>query len=78
MSQFQASYRDLFLPEHGNINAAYPDRYRRLIVSGDESHTAMQLTLFYEQDADGVRLDDWVGQFIMITGPGIHRKSTSL
>lgn len=60
----QASYRALLVPEHGKINAQYPDRYKRFIVSGDSSHTAIQYPLFYEQDADGVLLNEWVTSFI--------------
>lgn len=60
----QATYRALFIPEHDKINEAYPDRYKRFIVSGDASHTAIQTPLFYEQDANGVLLNEWVGDFI--------------
>jgi hypothetical protein len=60
----QVSYRSLFVPEHRKIYEQYPDRYKRFIVSGDESHTAIQLPLFYEQDANGVLLNEWVRDFL--------------
>jgi hypothetical protein len=61
----QALYRALILSEHGALNAAHPDRYKRFIVSGDDSHTAMQSPLFYSQDADGVPLNEWTGDFLI-------------
>lgn len=61
----QSQYRDLILAEHGALNAAHPDRYKRFIVSGDASHTALQSPLFYEQDADGVPLNEWTGDFLI-------------
>ena len=57
-------YRDLILTEHGALNDAYPKRYKRFIVSGDTSHTALQSTRFYLQDANGVFLSDWTGDFL--------------
>ena len=60
----QVSYRSLFVPELGKINEQYPDRYKRFIVSGDASHTAIQRPLFYEQDANGVLLNEWIRDFI--------------
>ena len=57
-------FRDLVVTEHGEINSSYPDRYKRLIVSGDTSHTALQSPLFYSQDADGVLLNEWTDDFI--------------
>ncbi len=50
--------------EHGALNAAHPDRYKRFIVSGDSSHTALQSPLFYGQDADGVLLNEWTDDFV--------------
>ena len=61
----QADYRDLILTEHGAINAAHPDRYKRFIVSGDDSHTALQSPLFYSQDANGVPLNEWTADFLV-------------
>ena len=61
----QALYRALILTEHGAINALFPDRYKRFIVSGDISHTALQDSLFYTQDANGVLLNEWTGDFLV-------------
>jgi len=60
----QTQYRDLILTEHGALNAAHPDRYKRFIVSGDSSHTALQSTRFYTFDADGVPLNEWTAEFV--------------
>jgi hypothetical protein len=59
-----AGFRDLVVTEHGLVNAAHPDRYKRFIVAGDTSHTALQSPLFYSQDADGVLLNEWTDDFI--------------
>ena len=61
----QVEFRDLILTEHGAINAAHPNRYKRFIVSGDASHTALQSLLFYSQDADGVPLNEWTEDFLV-------------
>lgn len=37
-------YRNLILTEHGALNAAYPKRYKRFIVSDDNTHGAVQVT----------------------------------
>jgi len=55
----QSQYRDLILTEHGKLNSSHPRRYKRFIVSGDTSHTALQTPLFYTQTVNGVTLDDW-------------------
>jgi hypothetical protein len=57
-------FRDLIVTEHGEINAAHPNRYKRFIVSGDTSHTALQSPLFYTQDANGVLLNEWAADFL--------------
>lgn len=57
-------FRNLIVTEHGLLNDAHPDRYKRFIVSGDTSHTALQSPLFYTQDADGVLLNEWTDDFI--------------
>lgn len=57
-------FRDLIVNEHGLLNAAHPDRYKRFIVAGDDSHTALQTPLLYTQEANGVRLDKWTRDFI--------------
>ncbi len=58
-------YRNLVVTEHGLLNAAHPDRYKRFIVGGgDTSHTALQTPLFQLQDANGVFLDDWASDFV--------------
>ena len=59
-----AGYRELVVTEHGLLNAAHPDRYKRFIVADDTTHTALQSSLFYSQDADGVLLSDWTNSFI--------------
>jgi hypothetical protein len=61
----ELGYRDLVVTEHGLLNAAHPDRYKRFIVNrGDTSHTALQTPLFNLQSADGVFLDDWTRDFV--------------
>jgi hypothetical protein len=60
-----AAFRDLVVTEHGLLNAAHPDRYKRFIVAGDETHTALQSPLFYTQDAYGVFLNQWVEDFLV-------------
>ena len=71
-------YRDLILTEHGALHDAYPDRYKRFIVSADDTHGGVQGTapspcfpypqpfLFYSQDANGELLNEWMGEFIRI------------
>jgi hypothetical protein len=59
-----AGYRDLVVTEHGLLNEAHPDRYKRFIVAGDTSHTALQSPLFYSQDANGVLLNEWTAEFV--------------
>ncbi len=63
----QSQYRALILAEHGALNAAFPDRYKRFIVSNDDSHTALQSPLFYSQDANGVPLNEWTADFLVPT-----------
>jgi len=60
----QPAFRELIVSEHGAINAAHPDRYKRFIVAGDTSHGALQSPLFYSQDANGVLLNEWTGDFL--------------
>jgi hypothetical protein len=60
-----AGFRDLVVTEHGQLNAAHPDRYKRFIVAGDTSHTALQTPLFYTQDANGVLLNEWTDDFLV-------------
>lgn len=61
----QGQYRSLILTEHGAISMLHPDRYKRFIVSGDGSHTALQSPLFYSQDANGVLLNEWTDDFLV-------------
>lgn len=61
----QELYRALILTEHGAISMLHPDRYKRFIVSGDGSHTALQSPLFYSQDANGVLLNEWTDDFLV-------------
>jgi len=60
-----ANYRNLILTEHGKLNDAHPNRYKRFIVSGDTSHTALQTPLFYTQEVDGVTLNQWTEDFLV-------------
>ena len=60
----QPAFRNLVVTEHGEINALFPNRYKRYIVAGDTSHTALQSPLFYSQTADGVLLNVWAGDFL--------------
>jgi len=60
----QPAFRDLVVTEHGLLHDAHPDRYKRFIVAGDTSHTALQTPLFTTQTVDGVVLQDWTADFI--------------
>jgi hypothetical protein len=62
-----AGFRELVVTGHGALNAAHPGRYKRFIVAGDTSHTALQTPLFYSQDADGVLLNEWTQDFLVPT-----------
>lgn len=69
-------YRELILQEHGALNEAYPKRYKRFIVSNDDTHGGVQGTaaspcspfpqpfLFYNQEANGELLSNWTSEFI--------------
>ena len=73
-----AVYRDLILTEHGALNEAYPRRYKRFIVSGDDTHGAIQVTAptpnfpepqpfsFYTQEANGTPLTKWASELVRI------------
>ena len=63
----QPKFRDIVVTEHGLLNAAHPLRYKRFIVAGDTSHTALQSSRFYTQDANGVFLNDWTRDFLQRT-----------
>ena len=43
---------------------AHPLRYKRFIVSGDDSHTAVQTPLFYSQEVNGFPLHLWTKAFV--------------
>jgi hypothetical protein len=60
----QPAWRDLIVTEHGLLNEAYPDRYKRFFVAGDTTHTALQTLRFYTYDANGVLLSDWTADFL--------------
>jgi hypothetical protein len=72
------AYRDLILAEHGALHEAYPRRYKRFIVSGDDTHGAVQVTAptlnfpypqpfyFYTQEANGTSLTRWASEFVRI------------
>ena len=58
-------YQDLVVTEHGLLNEAHPDRYKRFIVNNaDTSHTALQSPLFYSQESGGVVLSEWTAEFV--------------
>jgi len=71
-------YRNLILTEHGALNEAYPRRYKRFIVSADDTHGAVQVTAgtpnfpfpqpfkFYDQEANGTHLTEWATEFVRI------------
>ena len=71
-------YRDLILTEHGALNEAYPKRYKRFIVSADDTHGAVQVTAptpsfpfpqpmsFYTREANGTLLSYWATEFARI------------
>ena len=70
-------YRELILTEHGALNEAYPRRYKRFIVSGDDTHGAVQVTAdtpnfpeqpysFYTQEANGTPLTRWASELVRI------------
>lgn len=52
-------FYNLVVSGHGAINAEHPRRYKRFIVSGDDSHTALQSPIFYTQESNGNRLHKW-------------------
>ena len=60
----QELYRLLILGVTDPLEMDHPDRFKRFIVSGDDSHTALQGPLFYSQDANGVPLNEWTNNFI--------------
>jgi hypothetical protein len=71
-------YRELILAEHGPLNEKYPRRYKRFIVSGDDTHGAVQVTAptpnfpfvqpfsFYTREADGTYLTKWAAELVRI------------
>jgi len=70
----QQMYRDLIVNEHGKLNAAHPDRYKRFIRSGSDVHTALQDPfLYYFGTANGVPLFEWVEDFLK-PGKRKHRE----
>ena len=61
----QEQYRALILTDSDPLAADYPHRYKRFIVSGDDSHTALQTPLFYTQEVNGVLLNQWTADFLV-------------
>ena len=70
-------YRELILTEHGKLHDAYPRRYKRFIVSGDDTHGAVQSTAgtdnfapdffsFYHKQANGTPLTTWASELVRI------------
>ena len=63
---------------HSFRNEVYPRRYKRFIVSGDDTHGAVQVTAptpnfpflqpfsFYTQEANGTHLTKWASEFVRI------------
>lgn len=71
----QEEYRELIVTEHGLLNEAYPDRYKRFIRSGDDAHTALQDPfLYYYGTANGVPLFEWIADFLQ-PGSRAHREN---
>jgi len=60
----QTQYRQILLDGHDPLNPAYPDRYKRYIVSGSGSHTALGTDLYYIETANGVPLYQWTDDFV--------------
>jgi len=60
----EAIFRELLVNEIGTAVSAHVDRYRRFIVSGDQSHTILQTNHFYEQRVNGVLLTEWTEHFL--------------
>jgi hypothetical protein len=60
----QEEYRELIVSEHGMLNDAFPNRYKRFIRSGDDEHTALQLPTFYLGEANGTPLHEWTDGFV--------------
>jgi hypothetical protein len=56
-----AGFRDLIVTERGLLNAAFPDRYKRFIVAGDLSHTAVQNSLFSRSGQPRPRIERQTG-----------------
>lgn len=69
-------YRDLLLTEHGKLEAAHPARYKRFIVFGEISHTALQAPRFFETSIDGVPLVDWTEDFLQPGARAYREKNT--
>mgnify|MGYP000093126619 FL=1 len=70
-------YRELILATHGPLNEKYPRRYKRFIVSGDDTHGAVQATAgtfnfapdffsFYNKQANGTDLTTWAAELVRI------------
>jgi hypothetical protein len=69
-------YRNLILTQHGALHDAHPKRYKRFIVSADDTHGAVQVTAptpnfpfpqpfsFYTREANGVLLSEWTAEFV--------------
>ncbi len=57
-------FYQLVVADHGALNAAYPERYKRFIVGGDDSHTALQFPIFYTQESNGNVLNKWTRFFL--------------
>jgi hypothetical protein len=58
------AFRDLMVTEHDALHDAHPRRYKAFIVSGDDSHTAIQKDLLYTQEADGTPLVWWIWSLV--------------
>jgi len=66
----QAEYRELLLSVHDPIQAAFPDRYARFIVSGSEAHAVLPYDAFYQAEIHGTPLYRWMRDFLE-QSPGV-------
>ena len=58
------TYRAVLTSVHADVNEAFPDTYKTFIRSGDDSHTSFGSSLYYVGEANGVRLSDWMDDFL--------------
>jgi hypothetical protein len=61
----QSIFRKLVLEQTNILNDAFPDRYKRFIRSGTSVHTTLRGPVFYQAQANGVPLHEWVDDFLL-------------